>query len=127
MGITISIFGAITAILVSVIGAYLANKNSIVLQTRKLKEEHYVKYIEAIHNLAAENSKVATKNYVLARDKLFLIASEEIIRKMIEFEENTVGKQSNLFDEYLTELIKAIRIYLKLKNKNFLKIYLKKA
>jgi len=127
MGLSISILGAITAILVSVIGAWLANKNSIVMQTRKLKEEHYVNYIEAIHNLAAENSKIATKNYVLARDKLFLIASEGVIRKMIEFEEKTVGKQSNLFDEYLTELIKAIRIDLKLTNKNFPKIYLKKA
>jgi hypothetical protein len=126
MGITISILGAITAIIVSIIGAWLANKNSIVLQTRKLKEEHYVKYIEAIHNLAAENSKVATKGYVLARDKLFLIASEEVIRKIIEFEEQTVGKQNNLFDDYLTELIKSIRIDLKLTNKNFPKINLKK-
>lgn len=84
-------------------------------------------YIEAIHNLAAENSRDATKNYVFARDKLFLIASEEVIRKMIEYEEKAVGKQSSLHDDYLTDLVKAIRVDLKLKNKGFPKIYLKKA
>jgi hypothetical protein len=34
MGLYISILGAISAILVSMIGAWLANRNSIVLQTR---------------------------------------------------------------------------------------------
>lgn len=127
MGITISIIGAVSAIMVSLIGAWLANKNSIVLQTRKLKEEHYVNYIEAIHNLAAENNNVATKKYVFARDKLFLIASEEVIRRLLEYEEQAVGKQNNLHDHYLTELIKAIRTDLKLKNRKFPNIYLKKA
>ncbi|HEY4787379.1 MAG TPA: hypothetical protein VIH57_15075 [Bacteroidales bacterium] len=127
MGLYISILGAISAILVSMIGAWLANRNSIVLQTRKLKEEHYVAYIEALHNLAGDNSKEATKKYVFARDKLFLIASEEVIRKMINYEEEAVGKPCDLHDEYLTELIKAIRSDLKLKNKDFPKIYLKKS
>ena len=82
----ISILGAVTAITVSVIGAFLANRNSIVLLTRKLKEEHYVAYFEALHNLA-ENEKDVIKNYVFTRDKLFLIASENVIRKMIKYEE----------------------------------------
>jgi hypothetical protein len=127
MGLYISILGAISAILVSIIGAWLANRNSIVLQTRKLKEEHYVAYIEALHNLAADNSKESTKKYVFARDKLFLIASEEVIREMISYEEKAVGKPNDLHDDYLTELIKAIRSDLKLKNKDFPKIYLKKS
>lgn len=128
MGITISILGAISAISVSLIGAWLANRNSIVLQTRKLKEEHYVNYLEAIHNLAAENNnKDATRSYVFARDKLLIIASEEVIIRMLQYEENAVGKQTNSHDEYLTELIKAIRSDLKLQNKKFPKIYLKKA
>ena len=51
----ISIIGAIVAIIVSVLGAILANKNTIILQTRKLKEEHYIAYIEALHNYAASD------------------------------------------------------------------------
>ncbi|PXY00726.1 hypothetical protein DF185_12515 [Marinifilum breve] len=126
-GLFISILGALSAITVSIIGAWLANKNSIILQTRKLKEEHYVAYIEALHNLAGENNKESTRKYVFARDKLLLIASENVIKAMLEFEEEAVGKQNDKHDDYLTELIKTIRKDLKLKDKHFPKIYLKKS
>ncbi|MGC2871851.1 hypothetical protein ACDL92_00965 [Ihubacter sp. mB4P-1] len=53
MEIVISILGAISAILVAVIGAIFSNRNNTTLQLRKLKEEHYISYIEALHNLAA--------------------------------------------------------------------------
>ncbi len=121
----ISILGAITAITVSLIGAWLANRSSIILQTRKLKEEHYVAYIEALHNLAGSNNKEETKKYVFARDKLFLIASEDVIKKMFQFEIEGVGKPNDIHDIYLTEMIKSIRKDLKLKDKDFPKIYLK--
>src|SRR5580698_2639455 len=110
--ILISIIGATSAIFVSFIGAYLANRNSIVLQTRKLKEDHYVSYIEALHNLAAENENIKfMEKYVLSRDKLLLIASEDVIKKIISYEEEAVGKEKpkQLHDKYLTEVIKAIR------------------
>jgi hypothetical protein len=44
----ISILGAFSAILVSIIGAWFANLNNIVLQTRKLKEDHYITYYRSI-------------------------------------------------------------------------------
>jgi|SRR5690606_20788585 len=126
--ILISITGAASAITLSIIGAYLANRNSIILQTRKLKEEHYVSYIEALHNLASDNKDAEKiKSYVFSRDKLFLIASENVIKKMINYEEEAVGKNSDLHDFYLTELIKSIRKDLKIKDKDFPQIYLKKA
>src|SRR6185369_15413260 len=105
----ISILGATSALTVSIIGAWFANRNSIILQTRKLKEEHYVAYIEALHYLASDNEAVnAVNRYVFARDKLLLIASEEVIRKMLVYEEKAVGVSNGLHDDYLTELIKAI-------------------
>lgn len=126
-GIYISLLGAISAIIVSCIGAWLANRNNIVLQTRKLKEEHYIAYIEALHNLAGDNNAIENvRNYVFARDKLFLIASEKVIKKMLEYEEKAVGKENSLHDTFLTELIKEIRKDLKIKDKKFPKIYLKK-
>jgi len=71
MELYISILGAISAILVSMIGVWLANRNSIVLQTRKLKKEHYVAYIEALHNLASDNSKESKKNMFLQETSCF--------------------------------------------------------
>ena len=102
MEIYISLIGATVAIIVSVIGAILANKNNITLQTRKLKEEHYIAYIEALHNLASNNDELTVKEYTFQRDKLFLIASEDVIRKMIIYENEGINKTSDIHDKYLT-------------------------
>lgn len=126
MEIYISLIGATVAIIVSVIGAILANKNNITLQTRKLKEEHYIAYIEALHNLASNNDELTVKEYTFQRDKLFLIASEDVIRKMIIYENEGINKTSDIHDKYLTELLKAIRADLKLKNTNLPTIFFKK-
>jgi hypothetical protein len=125
--ILISIIGALSAIAVSLMAALFANRNNIILQTRKLKEDHYIAYIEAVHNLATHNeNENFIKSYVFARDKLFLIGSEQVIKKMLLYEEEAVGKENNLHDNYLTELIKSIRKDLKIRDKNFPTIYLRK-
>jgi hypothetical protein len=124
--LVISILGAISAILVSVIAAFLANRNNLVLQTRKLKEDHYISYIEALHYLNADNNgKDVIKNYVFARDKLFIIASENVINKLLAYEEAMPKVTSKEQEIYLTELIKSIRADLKLTDKNFPHIYFK--
>lgn len=125
MSISISIIGALTAIIVSVIGAYLANRNSIVLQGRKLKEDHYISYIESLHNLATDNTDINfLKKYTFSRDKMFIVADEKVIKKMIEYEYNIHDIQKH--DYYLTQLIKAIRKDLRIKDKDFPIIQLKK-
>lgn len=125
--LTISIIGALSAIIVSLIGARLANKNTIVLQIRKLKEEHYIAYIEALHNVAADNDhKEYIKNYAFARDKLLLIAGENVIKKMLFYENENMGKLNNLHDKQLTDLIKSIRRDLKLHDKEFPLVSMKK-
>ncbi|HJG10588.1 MAG TPA: hypothetical protein K8V07_01510 [Bacteroides xylanisolvens] len=126
MEIYISIIGAIVAILVAIIGAVLANRNMLILQTRKLKEEHYIAYIEALHYLISNNNDEAIKQYVLMRDKLFLMASEEVIKELLQFEHNGVGKSQEVHDKYLTNLIKAIRVDLKLKNNQLPILYFKR-
>lgn len=126
--IIISILGTITAVTVSIIGAFLANRNSVILQIRKLKEEHYVAYIEALHCLVGDNkSPLFLEKYVLARNKLFLIASENVIKKLLEYEEEAVGKETSLHDVYLTKLVSEIRKDLRIKDKSFPDIYLKKS
>lgn len=125
--IWISILGALTAIIVSTIGAYLANRNSVILQIRKLKEEHYTSFIELLHIHAANDTEESLRNFVLARDKMLLIASEKVIKKMIEYENKGVGKPFETHNIYLTELIKSIRMDLKLKDKDFPIINFKKA
>ena len=127
MEIIISILGAVTAIVVAMIGAILSNKNNNVFQLRKLREDHYISYIESIHNLASDNkNQEKMSKYSYFRDKLFIVASEEVVKCILEFEEKAVGKESKLHDEYLTNIIKAIRKDLKIKDKSFPIVQFKK-
>lgn len=127
MEIIISVLGAISAIIVAIIGAILSNKNSNMLQLRKLKEEHYISYIEALHNLAANNSsRDAISKYTYHRDKLLIVGSEDVVKNILEYENKAVGKESSLHDKYLTNIVKAIRKDLKIKDKSYPQIYLKK-
>ena len=127
MEIVISVLGAISAVIVAVIGAVLSNKNSNMLQLRKLKEEHYISYIESLHNLAANNSSQdAISKYTYHRDKLLIVGSEDVVKNILEYENKTVGKESSFHDKYLTNIVKAIRKDLKIKDKSYPHIYLKK-
>ena len=127
MEIIISVLGAISAIIVAIIGAILSNKNSNMLQLRRLKEEHYISYIESLHNLAANNSSQdAISKYTYHRDKLLIVGSEDVVKNILEYENKTVGKESSLHDKYLTNIVKAIRKDLKIKDKSYPHIYLKK-
>ena len=127
MEIIISVLGAISAVIVAVIGAILSNKNSNMLQLRKLKEEHYISYIESLHNLAAnKSSRDAISKYTYHRDKLLIVGSEEVVKSILQYENEAVGKETDFHDEFLTNIVKAIRQDLKIKDKNFPQIYLKK-
>ncbi|MEA4853502.1 MAG: hypothetical protein VB082_04390 [Christensenella sp.] len=127
MEILISVLGAISAILVSVTGAILANRNSNMLQLRKLKEDHYISYIEALHNLATDNhNKELTSKYTYYRDKLLIVGSETVVKCILLYENEAVGKANELHDKYLTDIVKAIRKDLNIKDKDYPNIYLKK-
>lgn len=128
MEIVISVIGALSAIVVATVGAFMANKNSNVLQIRKLKQEHYILFFEALHNNAAYNGEHNTlEKYTFYRDKLFVVGSEQVIKALVKYEDSGMGLNNPEHDELLTALIKAIRKDLKIKDKDFPSVYLKKA
>ena len=49
---------------------------------KALKEDHYIEYIKSVHNHAAINTQNSLQQYVLSRDKLFIIASEQVIKNI---------------------------------------------
>ena len=103
--VLISLVSAISAVVVSIVTAMASNRNNIILQTRKLKEDHYVSFIEALHDFAAANTNnEAVKKFTFARDKLLIIACEDVVVKLLLYEEATLGKSNELHDAYLTEL-----------------------
>lgn len=116
----ISIVGALTAILVATIGALLANKNNNIMQIRKLKQEHYISFFESLHNIVAHpNEQSFLGKYTFYRDKLFIVASEQVIHALIKYENDGVGISNPQHDEILTKLVEAIRADLRIKDKDF--------
>lgn len=127
MEIVISIIGALTAVIVALIGTLLSYRHTNKIEILKLKEEHYISYIQALHNLAANNdNKTCIRDYTYYRDKILIVASENVIKALLSYEENAVGKTNIMHDEYLTNLIKLMRKDLKIKDREFPTIYLKK-
>jgi hypothetical protein len=132
MELTISIIGASVAILVSLIGAWLTNRNVITLQTRKLKEQYYFDFVTALHNHISDNlNESFLGDFIKARDIMITIASADVVNKLIDLETKGFRIEGKPFSQethnfYLTELIKAIRKDLKMCNKNFPTISFKK-
>lgn len=128
MQIIVAIIGAGASVAVAVLGAIYLNISNIQMQNRKLKEEHYINYITAIHLLAAKNTdKEMLKNYTLHRDKMFIIASEEVVRAITKYETEAVGKINDKHDLLLTQIYIAIRKDLRIKDKDYPTISLIKA
>lgn len=116
----IAISGAVISIVIAIISAILARHNDIALQTRRLKEEHYISFIESLHSLMSLNdSQKNIAEYTKYRDKLFIVASEEVVSTILDYENIAVGKTNEMHDEYLTKIIKAIRKDLHIHDKNF--------
>lgn len=135
MELLISISGACTAILVSIISALLSNRNSNAFQIRKLKEEHYISYIESLHNLASAQSRELDEKiiddyvtkFTFFRDKLLIVGSEAVVKEILAYEKNVFVKhQAKLHDKYLSNVIRAIRKDLKIRDRNFPEISFKK-
>lgn len=128
MEVTVAIIAGLFSISVSLLGTIFLNLSNTKLQTRKLKEEHYVRYMEALHNLAVDNNdSEALKEYTLHRDKIFIVANEKVVKAILKYEAEGVGKNSNKHDDYLTNIVKEIRKDLNIRDKNYPQINLKKS
>ena len=126
MEIVVAIIAGLFSICVAIFGSVFINLNNVKLQTRKLKEDHYVRYIESVHNLAEDNKNVqALKEYTLHRDKMFIVASEKVVKAMLEYENVAVGKNSSEHDKYLTNLVIEIRKDLSIRDRSYPLIHLK--
>ncbi len=116
MELFISLLGAVVAISVAILGAILTNRNNIRLQKSKLKEEHYIAYISALHSVATDGNNEDFKNeFTRSRDELMLIANVDVINKLLEYEKS-LNEGPVAQSKAYTNLIKAFRKDLELKN-----------
>jgi hypothetical protein len=98
---------------------WLSHQFFVSQKNRQLKENYYQKFLLALHRKMRNNDEDAIE-YAESRNTMFIIASSNVVEKLQEYEEKGMGRKTNeTHDKYLTELIKAIRKDLKIKNKSF--------
>lgn len=132
----------IASVLTASLSYYFAKKHERLSNERRLKEEFYRQFIEALNDVVIDssddNSQVRlSKGF----NSLLLIGSAEVIQRLMDFHDflrTDVAKKSPLprdskewlmkHDDVLNELIKAMRIDLmgakKYSGKNFPRIHL---
>lgn len=131
----VAIISAIAVIVTAIITHRLTRKNQIKFEERKLKETYYIQYIKALSdNINIDDPKEAMRILHYAHNNLLLVASTDVVNKLIYFTDMitlsgekycktyNIKKNSKEYqDEYakrLTELMIAFRYDLLGKRKN---------
>jgi hypothetical protein len=117
MEIIVTIIGTVTTVITVCLTNYFTKKNQLRFDERKLKEEYYMKFIEALSDNVNLSDKEAAKNSLAyAWNRLILVSSVDVIQKLLKFEDEVdriitnKGGTEEAHNSALTELIKAIRV-----------------
>ena len=116
----------VVAIISASLSYYFTKRLQMKADERRLKEEYYQKYINAVSEVAINNDDLSALNKLAdSHNKITLIGSSNVVLKAMNFHTYLVnckrGKAFSLqkHDEMLTDLIKAMRLDLyKKKNTN---------
>ncbi|MCI8411207.1 MAG: hypothetical protein HFJ40_01920 [Clostridia bacterium] len=114
MELIIAIIGTISTILAIIFTNFFNRRNELIFKERKLKEDYYIKYIEAVSELAIKNSSEdAQYIFADAQNQLLLVASPNVVSKLMLLDNYIKPSNDNFTYEgqniILTELIKAMR------------------
>ena len=115
--IIITSFGIVTAIITASSSYYFSKKNQIEADERRLKEKHYLEYIQAVSDMVVTTDKEKARTRLAeAQNQLLLIGSSYVVKSVLEFhdyvkpsnqEQREQGKDKH--DILLTEIMKAMR------------------
>lgn len=118
-----AIISATVSLLVAIITVYAMRRNEIALQNKRLKEDYYAKLLEGISQSTGSNPP---DEYVLQRNKIWVAASENVIRALLAYEDVTYpGANPETFHEYYSKLVAAMRKDLGIKDKNLPQLHLR--
>lgn len=115
MELFISVLGIISAIITVALTNYYSKKNQLKFEERKLKEAHYINYINAIsNNVISSNTEDSRNKFADCQNKLLLVGSADVVNKLMIFHDYIKPPRLENFsvevhDQLLTDLIKAMR------------------
>jgi hypothetical protein len=115
----VQIIAPFIAVIIAIISAalsyYFAKKQQILADERRLKENAYLDFIDALnHNVMDENTEEARERLAIARNKLLLIADSQVVIDLCKFTDyiacdRTGERQQNEHNRLLTEMLKSMR------------------
>lgn len=114
MELWIAILGTCTAVITIALTNYFTKKNQLKFEERKLKEQYYTAFIQAVSNSVVSNHSEQSRDGLAdALNKLLLVGSPEVVKNLMIFQDNLKPHATNLavekHDELLTELLKSMR------------------
>ncbi|MDD3831517.1 MAG: hypothetical protein PHW00_02540 [Clostridia bacterium] len=132
MELWIALIGTCTAVITIALTNYYAKRNQLKFEERKLKEQYYTTFIEAVSNSVISNHAEQTRDALAdAQNKLLLVGSPEVVKDLMVFHDYVKPSATNFtvekHDELLTALLKSMRKDLfsnKDSNKNYPTIHL---
>ena len=115
----VQIIAPFIAVIIAIISAalsyYFAKKQQILAEERRLKENAYLDFIDAMnHNVMDDNIEEARERLAIARNKLLLIADSQVVIDLCKFTDyiacDRIGeRQQNEHNRLLTEMLKSMR------------------
>ncbi len=115
MEILIAILGVGSAVITISLTNYFTKKNQLKFDERKLKEMHYINFMNVMSEMLTSNfSDKTRRDFAHIQNNLFLIASSDVVVCLMDLNQYlSSGSDSfsqTTHNEKLTELIKAMRI-----------------
>jgi len=107
-----------TAIIISIVTNYFGKKNTLIFEERKLKQQYYIEYIQALsENMNNLDSAEATIRSNHAFNNLLVVASPKVIAALYEYNDlqinhlkyNNIQNHTLKFTLALTKIIQTMR------------------
>jgi hypothetical protein len=115
----IATIGIVGSVVTASLSYFFTKKQKMKMEERRLKEEYYTTYIQALSDAAIQYDNESNYRYAKAFNDLLLIANDKVVELLIEFydwtrNDNGIDKTTEEWsikhDEILTRLLKEMRI-----------------
>lgn len=113
MEVLIALLGVVSAVITVSMTNYYSKKNQLKFEERKLKEVHYIKFMNVVSEMLTANfTEKSRKDFAHIQNNLFLISSPKVVVRLKTFNDYLSSNDSSKekHNELLTDLIKEMRI-----------------
>lgn len=113
INLLVPLISIVVAIVSAGLSYYFAKRLQVNADERRLKEEHYKRFIEALSRNTIDDEKTSVDNLVVAINQMPLICSSKVAIALESFKYYTARQNTNREidkdNQLLTELLKAMR------------------